>query len=198
MSDPTPAPVLKVKMQRTEYSPYSGQEVYMVDRPSLALQDFHAQVEDYIHREEKLVLGETRKERVSYILGIAVPLLLLFVITLLANYLYRNRKRIWDRSVGGLLRWKGEIAQSQEDKRVRRIAIDEAVKLSVQNTVNSARSDDTLELKNMIASALKRGDSEAAEALSAALDRIRVAESSAGKWPGFNDFPKLRVEALDR
>lgn len=173
LSDPAPAPILKVAMRRANYgNPYESPEGRMVEMPSLALNDFHAQIADYLQRKDQLVQGQARKERIAYTLGIVFSLLLVVVVGLLARYLYRNRKRIWDRSAGGLLRWKGEVAQNLEDKRVRRIAIDEAVRLSVQNSVNSARAGDTAELERMIAAAIKRGDSEAAAALSAALERI--------------------------
>lgn len=42
----------------------------------------------------------------------------------------------------------------------------------MQNSVSAAKSGDTAVLERMIASAIKRGDTEAAEALSAALERI--------------------------
>lgn len=173
LSDPAPAPVLKVVVQRVNYGdPYEPPKGRMVVMPALALKDFHAQVANYIQQKERLVKGEARKERITYSLSIAISLLLLAITAFLARYLYRNRKRIWDRSAGGLLRWKGEVTQSLEDKRVRRVAIDEAVRLSVQNSVNSARAGDTAELERMIAAAIKRGDTEAAAVLSAALERI--------------------------
>ena len=173
LSDPAPAPVLKVVVRRVNYGdPYEPIEGRMVVMPSLALKDFHPQVAAFIQQKKQLVQEEARKERISYTIRIAIPLLLLAIAALFARYLFRNRKRIWDRSTGGLLRWKGEVVQNLEDKRVRRIAIDEAVRLSVQNSVNAAKSGDTAELEQMIASAIKRGDTEAAEALSAALERI--------------------------
>ncbi|MDH0293169.1 hypothetical protein N7414_28955 [Pseudomonas sp. GD04087] len=176
LSDPAPAPVLRVVLRKVKYGDPYEYDMYpegrMVVMPSLALVDFHSRVSAYIQREEQLAQGEAQKERINYALYIAIPLILLTCITLLGRYLYRNRKRIWDRSAGGLLRWKGELAQSLEDKRVRRIAIDEAVRLSVQNSVNSARSGDTEELERMIEAAIKRGDTEAAAALNVALKRI--------------------------
>lgn len=168
-SDQATSPELKVVMRRWEYDNPKG---WMQVRPSLVLQDFHAQVAEYMQLKGQLVHAEARRERIFYGLRLAIPLILLSLIALLARYVYRNRKRFWDRSAGSLLRWKGEVAQNLEDKRVRRIAIDEAVRLSVQNSVSAAKSGDTAELERMIASAIKRGDTEAAEALSAALERI--------------------------
>lgn len=173
LSDPAPAPVLKVVVRRVNYGdPYEPIEGRMVVMPSLALKDFHPKVAAYLQQKKQLVQEEARKERITYTLRIVIPLILLSLFALIARFVYRNRKRFWDRSAGSLLRWKGEVAQNLEDKRVRRIAIDEAVRLSVQNSVSAAKSGDTAELERMIASAIKRGDTEAAEALSAALERI--------------------------
>ncbi|KSQ21772.1 hypothetical protein APB26_32860 [Pseudomonas aeruginosa] len=173
LADPASAPVLKVVVRRVNYGdPYEPVDGRMVVMPSLALKDFHPRVADYIQRKEQLVQDAARKDRMTYSLTAAISLLLLAITAFVVRYVFRNRKRIWDRSAGGLLRWKGEVAQSLEDKRVRRIAIDEAVRLSVQNSVNSARAGDTADLERMIAAAIKRGDTEAAAALGAALERI--------------------------
>lgn len=167
--DPASAPVLKVVLKQKDYS--EGRD-RMVVRAPLALQDFHAQVANYIQRKEQRIQSEVQGQRVSYVIGIATPLLLLALIAAAGRYLYRNRKRLQERTTGAFARWKGGVAQSLEDKRLRRIAIDEAVKLSVQNRISSANSGDTAELERMIASAIQRGDTEAAAALSAALARI--------------------------
>ncbi|HEJ2342267.1 TPA: hypothetical protein ACWLUJ_005784 [Pseudomonas aeruginosa] len=168
-SDPAPAPILKVSLKQRDY--FDGTD-RMVVRPPIALQDFHAQVADYIQQKEQRIQSEVLGRRVSYVLSIVLPLLLLAFIAVVGRYLFKHRQRLWERSIGRFTRWAGGLAQSLEDKRLRRLAIDEAVKLSVQNSISSARSGDTAELERMIASAVQRGDTEAAAALSAALERI--------------------------